>query len=400
MGNSAEANTIVQEKTEQAVGILQEKNIDLWLTFVRETSLSRDPIQPLLVGFDLTWMSALLIHRSGQRVAIVGRYDVENVKKLGAYHQVISYDQSINALLLEIIHDFNPHHIAVNYSESDPSADGLSYGMFRQLAHMLEETPYASRLCSAEHIIAALRGRKTTTEVNRIRDAIKRTEQALQGLSTVLQPGLTDMQIAAFLHQYVDENHLATAWERDGCPIVTVGPDSAFGHGMPTGLRTAKGHLIHVDFGVSQHGYTSDLQRTWYLLGKDEYQAPEEVERAWFAVTLALEAGCEVLKPGMRGWEVDTTARSMLITQGYPEFMHAFGHQIGRTAHDGGTILGPKWAKYGMTVDGVVEIGNTFAIELGVLVPQRGYVSREENVVVTANGADYLSTPQEAVWVI
>ena len=84
---------------------------------------------------------------------------------------------------------------------------------------------------------------------------------------------------------------------------------------------------------------------------------------------------------------MDSVARKSLIQQGYPEFKHAFGHQIGRTAHDGATILGPHWPKYGTSVDGVVEAGNTFAIELEVLVPNRGYVSREENILVTDDGA-------------
>jgi Xaa-Pro aminopeptidase len=397
---SSTRNTIVQGKTRQATEILQELDVDMWLTFVRETSLSEDPILPLLVGLGLTWMSALIIHKSGKRIAIVGRYDAESVKRTGAYDRVISYDESIQAPLLNIINTLNPQRIAINYSESDPSADGLSYGMYKQLQHIFSDSPYASRLCSAERIIAALRGRKTATEIDFIRSAVKSAEQGIKQLSEALQPGMTDVEIAAFLHRYVDDNDLATAWERAGCPIVTVGPDSEFGHSMPAGLRAERGHLVHVDFGVSQNGFASDLQRTWYLCEEGERQLPEEINRAWSAVTLALEAGYETLKPGVSGWEVDTAVRSILLNQGYPEFMHAFGHQIGRTAHDGATILGPKWEKYGDAVEGVIEVGNTFAIELGVFVPHRGYVSREENVVVTENGAAFLSTPQEKVWMI
>jgi Xaa-Pro aminopeptidase len=97
---------------------------------------------------------------------------------------------------------------------------------------------------------------------------------------------------------------------------------------------------------------------------------------------------------------VDQTARQALVAHGYPEFMHAFGHQIGRTAHDGATVLGPRWARYGASVEGVIEAGNVFAIELGVYVPGRGYCSREENVLVTDDGAKYLSTPQHELWII
>ena len=89
-----------------------------------------------------------------------------------------------------------------------------------------------------------------------------------------------------------------------------------------------------------------------------------------------------------------------LTQAGYPEYMHAFGHHIGRSAHDGATILGPHWERYGTSVDGVIEAGNVFAIELGVQVPERGYIGCEENVLVTPQGAEYLSEPQTEVWCI
>jgi Xaa-Pro dipeptidase len=398
--SSFEIADIVREKTEQAVRILQDEDVDLWITFVRETTQVKDPTLDLLVGLNLTWLSALLIHRSGERVAIVGRFDVPNVRGMDAYTKVIGYDQSIQSSLVETIKAFKPRQIAVNYSESDPAADGLTYGMFRKLSRMLASTPYCSRLTSAEGIIGQLRGCKSPTELTLIREAVRATETAFANLTAWLRPGLTEQEIADFLHDYVVQRRMGTSWEWEYCPIVNASPEATAGHRTPGAYTSQKGHLVQVDFGVSRSGFVSDLQRTWYLLADDETEVPPEVQQAWDVVTAALEAGRAVLKPGVKGWEVDAIARSTLVDAGYEEYLHAFGHHIGRTAHDGATVLGPRWERYGDSVKREIKVGNVFAIELGVTVPGRGYVGREENVVITETGAEYISTPQEEVWLI
>lgn len=59
-----------------------------------------------------------------------------------------------------------------------------------------------------------------------------------------------------------------------------------------------------------------------------------------------------------------------------------------------------QWERYGDASARVVEVGNIFAIELGVSVPGRDSIGREENVVVTENGTEYLSHPQWELWVV
>ncbi|MDX9953091.1 MAG: M24 family metallopeptidase [Anaerolineae bacterium] len=397
---SNEAAHIVQEKTSQAVDLLQAQGLDLWLTFVRETTQVKDPVLDLILGFHLTWTSALLVSRSGERIAIVGRYDVANVERLGAYTRVLGYDQSIQPQLLETLARLDPRAIGVNMSEHDPAADGLTHGMFQVLSRMLAGTPYGTRLVSAGHLIGELRGRKTASELALIRGAIESTEEAFQELAPRLRLGVSDIEVADFLHGYAAERGFGFAWEREYCPVVTVGPGSAVGHAMPAGLRAEAGSLIQVDFGLARQGFVADLQRTWYLRRPGETAAPEPVQRAWAAARAALEAGRAALKPGAKGWEVDAAARAVLVAAGYPEYLHAFGHHVGRTAHDGATVLGPQWERYGESINGVIQEGNVFAIELGVSVPGYGYIGCEENVVVTGSGAEYLSTPQEALWLV
>ena len=391
---------IVREKLDQAVDILNEKEIDLWLTFVRESTQVRDPCLDLVLGFGLTWQSALMISRSGGRVAVVGRFDVHNVRRVGAYTTVEGYDSSIRQPMLEQLTRLDPQKIAVNFSESDPASDGLTHGMFRVLKTILANTDYASRLVSSEHVIRSLRGRKSPTEVVHTRAAIRATEAIFQHISQLIRAGSTEREIAGWFHNAVRQEGLDLAWQADSCPALTAGPDSPFGHAMPGDYTTKPGCLLQADFGVRESGFVSDLQRTWYLLDDGESSPPTDVSDCWQAARRALEAGRAALKPGALGWEIDLAARQTLVRAGYPEYMHAFGHHIGRSAHDGATILGPRWDRYGTSIDGLVEVGNIFAIELGVSVPGRGYIGCEENVLVTSQGAEYLSRPQTELWCI
>ncbi len=385
---------LVQEKIAQATEILHELEIDLWLTFVRETSLAPDPALELILDVALTWKSALLLDRSGRRVAIVGHFDAENVRALEAYDQVIGYHEGIGQPLRDALARLDPRQIAINYSEDDVAADGLSTGMYLSLRRLLQGTPYESRLVSAERVIAALRGRKSESEVARVRQAIATTEALFEEVSQVVQPGMTQRQIAAFVQERIDGMGLGYAWDKPYNPIVTCGPHSAIGHAAPGDTPLERGHTLHMDLGVKENGYCSDLQRMWYVLDEGETEAPPDVQHAFAVVYGAIKAGEAALRPGAPGWQVDQAAREYIVAHGFPEYQHALGHLLGRSAHDGATVLGPRWERYAGICELPVEVGNVFTLELHVQVPGRGLMSLEEDVLVTENGVEYLSTPQ------
>jgi Xaa-Pro aminopeptidase len=155
--------------------------------------------------------------------------------------------------------------------------------------------------------------------------------------------------------------------------------------------------LLHIDLGVKQNGYCSDLQRMWYVLKEGETTAPADLEEAFDVVLGAILEGEKALRPGVPAWQVDAAARKYIVDAGYPEYMHALGHLLGQSAHDGATVLAPRWERYAGICELPVEIGNIFTLELHVVVPDRGIMSLEEDVLVTENGAAYLSTPQTAL---
>lgn len=391
--------TLQLEKIGQAVGILQEKNVDMWLTFVRETEHNADPALPLISPTNVTWHTALIITRDGYKVAIAGRYEIVNFERMGIWDETIKYDQSIQPALLEVLDRLKPKQIAVNYSESDTAADGLSHGMYLTLQRYLDGKPY--ELISAEDILNPLRGRKTPSEIARIRAAVALTDDIIDRITAFLKPGLSELDIARFIHNEYAKEGVIPSWDAAYCPTVTTGPDSPVGHVSPSAeYVTQAGHLVRIDQGVVLNEYISDIQRVWYLQPAGETEIPAPVQHAFDSVRAAILAAADVLKPGVQGAVVDDAARQTIVAAGYPEYQHAVGHHIGRTVHDGSTLLGPRWERYGKTPFGIVEANNCFTLELGVQVPGYGLVSLEEDVLVTDHGVEWLGKPQTEIIVV
>jgi len=392
--------TLIQEKVAQAIDLLRELDIPCWLTFVRETEISGDPVLPFLVQAHLTWPSALIVTADGDTHAIVGRYDRQMVEETGAYREVEAFVEGIKAPLLRYLQKANPVAIAINYSQDSEICDGLTHGMYLTLIQYLNEIGLDDRLMSAERLLSALRQRKTPTELGRIKEAIGVTEQIFDEVGRALAPGKTERDVADLVRAEVARAGVGYAWEPSTCPAVFTGPDTAEAHYGPTGRSIQRGHIVNMDFGVKVDGYCSDLQRTWYVRRQGETSAPTEVQRGFDTIVRAIEEARRAMRPGVPGLDVDAVARRVIVGAGFEEFPHALGHQVGRFAHDGTALLGPAWEKYGHKPSLPIEEGMVFTLEPRLTVAGFGVATVEEMVVVTEGGAEFLSTPQRELILI
>jgi Xaa-Pro aminopeptidase len=382
------------EKLNQAHAILAEFDLDAWMIFVRESSDGGDPALPLVYDGSFTWQSALIVTRAGERIAIVGKFDDGAVRATGVWTEVIPYIQSIREPLVETIRRLNPRTLALDYSLDDHAADGLAHGMYLLLVEYFAGTPYAGRFVSADRVVGALRGRKSRTELERIKAAIATAEQIFAEVGHFAAPGKTEREVAAFMLAAAKRCGVEPAWAPP-CPIVNTGLHSMIGHGVPSDLKIEPGHILHIDFGVKQEAFCSDLQRCWYVPREGETVPPAAVQKAFDAVVKGISAGAETLKPGVEGWQVDAAARSVITAAGYPEYGHALGHHVGRTTHDGAGLLGPRWERYGQTPFRNVEPGNVFTLEPSIEdAAGAGCLGIEEMVVVTESGCRWLSQRQ------
>jgi len=393
--------SLIQEKVNQAIQILKEQDIDLWLTFVRETSGVRDPVLDFLIGDnDLTWPSALILTKQGDKIVIAGNLEKEAIERMNVYSEVIGYDAAVSGVLRETITRLNPDRIAVNTSRNNVHADGLTHAMYEFLIEYLAGTPYVERLISAEPIINAMRGRKTKTELARIQKAVEITDEIYKKTFAFIKVGLTEIEVANYMHQLMKEYGVGFAWPRENNPAVNSGPDKVVGHNGPSEIKIERGHIIHFDFGVKYEDYCSDIQRVAYVLREGETEAPIEVQRGFITIRTAIEKSREAMKTGATGNSIDTISREIVTDSGYPEYKYALGHQLGRVAHDGGALLGPLWEKYGDSPNQLLENGQVYTLEPGLAAPNYGYIGLEEDVVLTEEGALYIGDPQREIVLI
>lgn len=397
---SADQASLVRQKLDQATQILAELNIGLWMPVARESATLGDPILPLILGTSVTWESAFLISSTGHHRAIVGSGDVENVTSTGAWDDAVGYVEDFGEALRAAVAEYDPQTLALNYSIDNFMADGLTHGMYLRLEEILGGTPYWERVVPGEPVSVRVRSRKSEEERRRILQAVATTVEIWNETGAWLQPGLTELEIAGFMHAQLDARGITPAWDRAYCPTVIAGPDSPGFHAGPGDFAIKPGETLAIDFGVTQDLYTSDMQRTWYLLKPGESDAPATVRDAFAVVDEVIQTAATALKPGARGWEVDKIGRDIFAAAGFEAWPYALGHQIGRIEHDGGTLIAPKWERYGTRPDGVVEADEVYALEIGTVVEGYGWVSLEENLVVTRDGAEFLTEPQRELMLI
>jgi Xaa-Pro aminopeptidase len=391
---------LVKEKVDQAIKILDEYGIDCWITFVRESGMIRDPMMAYLCPADMTWHSAFIVTRSGDTHAIVGQMEKQTVEELQVWGKVTGYVEGIKGELQSYLKALDPASIAVNFSRNSEVCDGLTHGMYLILEDMLSEIGFQDRLVSSEKVTSSLKARKTGTEVARMKKAISHTLDIFGMVKDFIRPGRTEKELAAFMAQEALSRGLSFGWDPAHCPAVFTGPDTAGAHYQPTDREVERGHVLNMDFGLKVEDYTSDLQRTFYVLEEGEEVEPPEVRKGFDTIVTAIEKARAALKPGVQGVEIDSIAREHIVSQGYEEFPHGLGHQVGRFAHDGTALLGPAWEKYATKPFEPIEENMVFTIEPRLTVPGRGVVTIEEMVLVTSDGAEYLSEPQKELILI
>jgi len=169
-----ETRSLGAQKLAQAQDLLRECSLDAWLLAVRESKERPDPNLRFFVEQEFTWNSYFLVTPK-RAVALVATFDAPDVVQSGLFDEVVTYKEGSRAALARLLEQADPKSIGINVSKDDPLADGMTAGLRDDLVEALGGTPYASRLVSAEGLLAVLRGVKLPGETAIVQRAVDET---------------------------------------------------------------------------------------------------------------------------------------------------------------------------------------------------------------------------------
>jgi len=248
---------------------------------------------------------------------------------------------------------------------------------------LLEAAAPGARLDEADHLFARLRRVKDADELATMRRAAHMAEDALRRTLEAVRVGMTEKQIAAeLLVNLLKGGAENLPFE----PIIVAGPNSALPHAAAGDRPVQRGDLLLFDFGATVGGYHSDITRT-FAVGEID----GDLKRAYDLVLNANAAGRAAAAPGVSGQDVDRATRAVIAGGGYgAHFTHRTGHGLGMDVHESPYVV------EGNTTP--LEPGNVVTIEPGIYLEGKGGVRIEDDVVITAGGAESLTTfPREMI---
>ena len=252
-------------------------------------------------------------------------------------------------------------------------AESMTVATRERIAEKLPKLEIGATTGMVEH----LRQVKDKEELALIRRAVRIAEKSFAVIRAGLRPEQTEKQIGdALEHQFRLFGGDGPAFPT----IVAVGPRAALPHAKLTDRRVGDGDVLLVDWGAQWRLYKSDLTRV-LVTGK----ISTKLRRVYEVVLSAQARAIAAIRPGVPTTEVDAAARSVIAEAGLDRrFNHGIGHGFGLEIHESPRMSGKNTA--------TLKPGMVVTVEPGVYIPGWGGVRIEDDILVTRDGHEVLTS--------
>jgi len=221
-----------------------------------------------------------------------------------------------------------------------------------------------------------LRSIKSPAEIAKIRRACEIANHGFDLLPGHAKVGQTEQEICRQMRINMLENgaefvkYLISGSGPDGYDSIIMGPTSRV---------IEEGDVLIIDVGAVYDGYFNDFDRN-FAFG----HCSEETSRAYDCVYAATTAGFEAARPGATTTDIYNAMWSIMEEGG------ALGNGVGRLGHGLGSQL-TEWPSNTATDNTVLEPGMVITLEPGMAYAPGKEMVHEENIVITEDGAEWLS---------
>ncbi len=265
----------------------------------------------------------------------------------------------------------------LNLSKSRIAVDpATSFALKEALQNRLQ----AAQLVDAGEILRQARLVKNEEELKALRSACVLADIAMEDAFKVVRPGISELDIAAAAeHSFRIHGAEYSAFT----PQVFSGMNALMPYNSPSSRTVRNGELVRIDIGCCSHGYHSCFGRTVCVGSPDD-----QVQEAYAAVRQSLAAGVSAARPGMTNVELHGIMSQALAehSAGKHDLGSYGGHGIGAGIHEDPMIGNSESVE-----EMVLEANMCIALEPSVMVPGRGWLGLEDNIIITPSGCEVLT---------
>ncbi|MFD2171582.1 M24 family metallopeptidase [Tumebacillus lipolyticus] len=331
-----------------------------------------------LTGFDChphERFMALCIQASGETALFVPTLERDAAQKAGCTNIVTVGDTDDPMAKLRTVIGDGP------YGKLAVEKEHMTVARYEQLQTVFGE----EKAVAAEELLLNMRLQKDAAEVAIMKKAAEIADRAIEAGIAAIAIGKTEQELVAV----VESTMMALGASGPSfSTTVLAGEKSALPHGTPGSRAIQQGDFVLFDLGAVYEGYCSDITRT-VVVGEPTAQQREIYE----AVLAANLASIAATKPGRQAKEIDSAARDVITAAGYGEyFNHRVGHGLGIEIHEFPSVHGNN--------EHELVTGMVFTIEPGIYLSDVGGVRIEDDVVVTEDGVEVLTSYPKALQVI
>ncbi len=400
---------LIRRLDELVPALMRRAGFDAWVIAARE--YNEDPV--LQTMLPATWLATsrrrtiVVFLDRGDRIdrMAVGRYAVGEAFE-SAWDPDVQPDQW--ARLAEILTDADPTRIGTHSSTVFPLADGFSASEASALSAALP-THLRDRVAPADELAIGWLETRIDTEVEIMVEACRIAHGFLRrALSPeVVTAGETSTSdVEWWLRQTVhDAGH--GAWFHPTVSVQRGGGAARDSFAAKPGETIIEaGDLVHIDFGITYHGYCTDQQQHAYVLRPGEQSAPEGLMGGMRTANRLQDLLMSEYRIGRSGNEILTATHQAAEREGIDALIYT--HPIGVHGHAAGPTIGLWDRQHGVPGQGDYPVwpDTAYSIELQARVPVpewNGQVVQfmlEEDAFFDGTECRFLDGRQTELWLI